>query len=314
LKSYNCFYSALFNILEPQFHEDTNLLINNRWQFFYNQSGYYTDDKRMIGELPMLYDEVHLEALREKIGIQVSFIKNNNNFIESSIQTGNSKMLFINKMDLMANLTFSSTRRCVTTIIAEKINDRVFHCHTFDKDLDPIQQIDAETLYHSWMFASDYDQLNGCNINIEFPSSHNQSDLHDFIKECMRRSLNSYISPSNTENISYGRDGIKKFSNDILNWDNNDFQKLIDCAMYMDILVKQRMFFISTLNELTMQNKDSIFKDLDTLIESWTRLKMLLFIVGTRKQNGTRQQLSKIISELGELEFNAVSNMMEVLR
>jgi hypothetical protein len=269
----------------------------------------------MIGELPMLYDEQHLGVLREKTGIKVSFIKKLDSSAETfgQIINENLRMLFVNKMTFMVS-TSNPMRKCVSTIIAEKLNDDIYRCHTFDKDLEPIQQTDIETLYNSWMCASDYEQLNQCIISVETPAGHTNLNSQDVSKECMRTSLASYMHTKNKENISYGYDGIKKFSDDILSWDNNDFQKLIDSAMYMDILVKQRVFFILSLKKLSIQNKDSILEVLDTLIENWNRLKMLLFIVGTRKQNGARQQLSKIISELGDFEYNAVSNMMEALR
>lgn len=294
----------------------SNFLINNRWQFFYRQSDDYSDDKRIIGELPMLYDDKHLKYMQEKIGIQVSFIKRSISSIESFEHgiTANPTMLFINKMDFMTR-PFNQMRRCVSTIIANRLKENLFCCHTFDQDLDSIQLIDAKTLYHSWVCASDYEQLNQCNISITFPLDYiAELSLINFSKDCMKTSLSSYLSKNNTESVFYGCDGMKKFSDDILNWNAEDFQKLVDCAMYIDVFVKQRIFFICTLKELSIKNKDSIFKKLDTLMEDWNKLKMYIYIIGMRKQSDVRKRLSNWVSKLSNLEFDVASGILDALQ
>lgn len=270
----------------------------------------------MIGEWPMLYDELHLEALQKNMGIKISFVKNSNNSVDSFMQIAevNPAMLFINKLNLMPNSALYPTRKCVSTIIAEKVSNGLFYCHTFDKDLEPYQQINVEVLYNAWVCASDYDQLNQCNISIEFPHKRNQSNIFEFSKKCMKSSLTNYITPNSDGNIYLGHVGIKKFSDDILSWGKKDFHIFIDCAMYIDILVKQRICFISTLKELSIHNKEPMIEILNLLIEHWNKLKMLLFIVGIRKQSGAIHQLSENIAELRDLEVTVVSQLIETLR
>lgn len=313
MKSYNCFYSALFDILEPLYHENTHLLLNNRWQFFYSINNDYTDDKRMIGEWPMLYDELHLKALKENFGINILFKKEKNSSLESFLRIGESAsvLMFVNKYILKH---LQPTSRCTSTIIAKRLNDSIYHCKTFDNDMDTFQKVDAEILYHSWMYASDFDHLNQCIISIEFLQDDAKPNLCEFAEEYIRYNLIDYLTSRKVGNIFFGNLGIKRFSNDILNWNKEDFQKFFDCSIYMDILIKQRMYFISTYRVLLMDyNIYTIIEKVQLLIEKWNKLKMLMFVIWMRKKSGDVRKLAESISELGNIEYDVISKMLGII-
>lgn len=313
MKSYNCFYSALYEVLEQYFFEKTHLLINNRWQFFYKKSDVYTDDTRIIGEWPMLYHEWHLNKLYEKIGINIIFT----NCLDSSINFFWERVkmvpviIFVNKMNILTNSSSQLTHKCVSTVIVRKIKDRIICCQTFDNELNAFEQIDIEVLYHAWVAASDYEQLNQCNISIEYIEENNKFEVEEFAKVCMKSSLIDYFTLNNTENIFLGAEGMKMFSEDIFRWDKDIFKRFVDCSMYIDILIKQRMFFVKTLNGLNIKNKKLILEKINMLMGSWKNLKMLFYIAGMRRQRGVVTQLYKIVNELIDLDFDVAYNMIE---
>lgn len=315
MKSYNCFYSALYDIIEKYYGNKTQLIINNRWQFFYRQSENYSDDKRMIGEWPMLYDESHLQALQEKLGIKILITKNLNCSQKAFLQIEKSKpkMLFVNKINLLFDSSLRQEHKCVSTIIIQNIRDKTFYCHTYDKELSPFQQIDINVLYSAWIEASDYKHLNGCDISIKIFEKCKLQNLDKFAIECMKYSLTNYMESSGDESIYVGRTGMKKFSEEILNWDNDIdvYRKFIDCSMYIDILIKQRLCFISTLKNIMINNKRIILENLYLLIEKWNKLKILFFIIGIRKQRGAIKQLSQSVNELEKLEVSLASKMLD---
>ncbi|MCL2050352.1 MAG: hypothetical protein FWG91_01275 [Lachnospiraceae bacterium] len=312
LKSYNCFHSALGNILEQYCFNKTHLLINNRWQFFYRSACEYSYDKRMLGEWPLLYDEKHLGHLREEIGINISFEKVADSSMKYFLERVKAKptILFVNKFLLMDKPSVVSGKRCVSTIIVKSVNENIFHCDTFDRDFNLSLAVSADKIYHTWLNASELEQLNRCNVEVRVSKKRSKPDIEAFAKDLIKSSLKEYLAENHDGDIYYGLAGIKKFSNDILNWDKNDFEKFIDCAMYIDILIQQRILFTSALKELSLR-KNTILDDANLLMENWNNLKILLFIVGMRKQSGAIDQLSVIIQKISDLEFNLVIKMLE---
>ncbi len=312
MKSYNCFYSALFEVLEDYFGEKTHFLINNRWQFFLRKDSVYTDDKRMIGEWPMLYDRQHLYKLYEKMGISIIFTNCLDNSINTFLKNEKSSvMMFANKMNILHNTSLKLEHKCVSTVIVKKRMDEFVYCQTFDNELEPLKKIGVEVLYQAWKAASDYERLNQCHICIEYVKGDRKYDIEEFARTCMKSSLIHYLSLNNVENIYLGNAAMMMFLEEIEKWKKDDYKKIIDCSMYMDILIKQRILFIETLKKLDIKNRVMILEKLTVLIEKWKNVKMLFYIIGMRKQGGAMKQISNMFHELIGLELEVTFKLLE---
>lgn len=315
MKSYNCFYSALFEVLEEYFGEKTHLLINNRWQFFLRKDSVYTDDKRMIGEWPMLYDRQHLYKLYEKIGISIIITNCLDNSINTFLKNQKSSvMMFVNKINLLHNTSLKLEHKCVSTVIVKKRMDQFVYCQTFDNELEPFKKIGVEVLYHAWKAASDYERLNQCHICIEYVKGNRKCNIEEFAKICMKYSLIHYLTQNNVENIYLGNAAMKMFLEEIAEWKKDNFKELIDCSMYMDILIKQRILFAETLKKLVIKNKVMILEKLSVLIEKWKNVKMLFYIIGMRRQRGAMNQLYYMFHELIDLELEVTCKLLESIQ
>lgn len=315
MKSYNCFYSALFEVLEQYFFEKTHLLINNRWQFFYKKSDTYTDDRRILGEWPLLFDDWHLKQLYERVGINIIFKKCMVNSINSFLNETKKVpvIMFVNKMNILTNLSAQLENKCVTTIIVNEANNEVIHCQVFEKDLDTIENIDVDILYYAWLAASDYECFNKCNILIEYLERGNLVDIEEFAKLCMKSSLINFMTLNNKGNIYPGIAGMRLFSKDIFRWERDFFKRLIDCSMYIDIIIRQRTLFVETLKEIHIGSEKVILEKALVLIRKWKNMKMIFYIVGTRRQKGAIRQIYEMVIELINLESDLINLMINNL-
>lgn len=315
MDSYNCFYSALYYMLEQCCPGASKLLINNRWQFFYSQTDKYSDDFRFVGEFPLLYDKAHLALLKEQVGVNVSFSnmdnENSANFFHR-LGTKN-EILFVNKAYIIAEQLLLKKRNCVTTVIAKRVNHRCSILKTFDDDLDSDILVDNEKLYHSWRCASEYAQLNTCNINIQVLKSIDMSSAYYFAKSIAIKSLLDYLAVKQDGKYFFGNYGLKLFAHDVLNWENMSYKRMVDCSLYLNTIVKQRIFFASMLTSVLENSSMQVVGEINKNFEDWNKLKKLFFVVGMRKQSGAAKQLSVSVNALAAQEKKLVSNIIEVL-
>lgn len=290
-------------------------LINNRWQFFYKQNDSYSDDFRFVGEFPLLYDKTHLALLRENVGVNVFFsnIDDRNSEIFIDKLGTNEKILFVNKADIITDQLLLKKRNCVTTVIAKRVNHRCFILKTFDDDLAANILVEKETLYRSWLYASEHIQLNACNVNIQFLKSVDMSDGYCFAKYIAVKSLLDYLAAKQEGEYFFGNLGLKLFAHDVLNWENMSHKRIVDCSLYMDAIVKQRIVFASMLTKILKSASSQVVREINKNIEDWNKLKMLFFVVGMRKQSGATNQLSASVNTLADQENKLVSNIIEVL-
>lgn len=293
----------------------SKMLINNRWQFFYKQSDDYSDDFRFVGEFPLLYDKTHLALLKEKVGVNVVFSNMNDGNLGNFINElgTKKKILFINKADIIADQLFLKKRNCVTTVIAKRIDHQSFILKTFDDDLATDILVETKKLYHSWRCASEHILLNACNVNIELLKSIDLSDVYGFAKDIAAKSLLDYLVTKQHGKYFFGNFGLKLFARDVLNWGNVSHERIVDCSLYMNAIVKQRSFFASMLMKILKSASTQVVKEINKNIENWNKLKMLFFVVGMRKQSGATNQLSVCANALADQENKLVNNIIEVL-
>lgn len=293
----------------------SKLLINNRWQFFYKQNDSYSDDFRFVGEYPLLYDKTHLALLRENVGINVFFSNMDDGISESIIDKigTNEKILFVNKADIIKDQLLLKKRNCVTTVIAKRANHKWFFIKTFDDDLDADIMVEKEILYRSWLCASEHVQLNSCNVNIQFLKTVDMSDGYCFAKNIAVKSLSDYLASKQEGEYIFGNLGLKLFAHDVSNWENVSHKRIVDCSLYLDAIVKQRIVFASVLPQILRSSSMRIVREINKNIADWNKIKMSFFIVGMRKQSGAMNQLSARINALADQENKLVRNIIEVL-
>ena len=318
LNSYNCFYSALYDILEPHFTINTHLLINNRWQFFFNPKSDYTDDLRPVGELPLLYDEKHLDLLKDILNIDVRIVKKNKASLDDFLQIVDvvPVIIFVNKIHLIACNSIR-LRRCVSTIMVKGKGENGFICKAYDKDLISHQNIKPDTLYNDWIFASEREQLNGCYIKIIIDAFPKERDIVEFARICMLYSLTDYINSADyldtSERTFLGLSGLIAFAKKLTDRVTFDSQKLIDCSMYLDIVIRQRKCFALSLKKMPNVKHTKILIELNEVIERWENIRMLLFIIGNRKQEKSLIQIHSIINKMISDEMEIVKKIKQLL-
>lgn len=316
--SYNCFYSAIFDILKPKFEKNTHLLINNRWQFFFNPKLDYTDDLRPIGEHPILYDEKHFSMLKDALGIDIRLMRIKKSSLDDFKQVINQQpvIIFANKIYFVPNITIG-LRRCVSTIMVKGNREENIICKTYDNDLVTLQNIKIDELYNSWKFASDLEQLNEGYIKILFDTSPTETDIINFARKCMRDSLEDYINSvgffNTSEKIFIGVEGIIEFATQLTDGVGFNSQMLIDCSMYLDIVIRQRKQFALSLESVINRQEREIIVNINDIIEQWQNVKILLFIIGTRKQENSLAQIRPIMNKLILDEIELVKKIKMVL-
>lgn len=134
LNSYNCFHSVLFDVLNTFFGEKSFLLINNRWQFFYNAFFQkYSDDHRVLGEHPLLYDKVHLNmlALELNINVKVHKLPGSVEQLREYVVRDGYAIIFAD-MYILNKSIIKKRGKCVTTIVITEINDLLVRFITYD--------------------------------------------------------------------------------------------------------------------------------------------------------------------------------------
>ena len=312
--SYNCFHSALYDILSPHYKNNTNFLINNRWQFFYSPKTQYTDDLRIVGEWPMLFDKYYLNLLSDLTGIKVAIVKEEKSTFEDFLSICNAvpSVFFVNKVNLHSK-SISVKRNCVTTIIIEDIKDNFFVCRTYDKDLYALQNIEKSVLYFDWLNASDYSQINGSKIQIEIPKSIKKEAALELCQSCIKNSLKQHLNSSKCKNVFVGIDAINRFSEDIVKWKSLGAQRLIDSSMYLDSAIVQREKFIICLNDFLHVSCTEMLDKLREICDNWKKLKMILFIIGKREQFDSLIFVQELMRKVAHDEYYILKKVLDII-
>lgn len=315
MKSYNCFYSALFNILEPQFQEDTNLLINNRWQFFYNPSIEYSDDMRIVGEHPLPFDITHIERLRTAYNINIQMIKVKGGLDEllENIQKNSYVIVFANKYLLNGLYKTLPEKRCVTTIKIDSLQQDMIHYSVFDNNMS-VSKIDISLLEKAWLNASDYSILNESIIKVSVNDTLNSFETADtFFWQNLLNSTKYYLNNVIIDNVFYGHKGLEIFATAICDWELLSCQKLIDCSMYIEFIIKQRESIQAALESVCpQQHLTKIMSTVGSIIEIWKKVKMFFFIVGKREQFESIKYISDQIRTIAEMEYLCLTDLVKM--
>ena len=223
------------------------------------------------------------------------------------------QILFVNKCDMKSHADIS-LRRCVSTVVVKGRYNDIFYCITYDEDLIQPQKFDILTLFNSWNHASDNEELNGCYILVQVNTIPTIDKIIEFAIFCMKSSFKVF-SKSNCENIYYGLLGLEEFSHDILSWRNQSAEKFIDCAMYLNMIINQRKCFYSSVTKI-LEFKNIHFNNMnkiESIVENWERLRMLMYIVGKRNQTKAVNKLQDLVNRIivGESEYiNTLTDLL----
>jgi len=315
MKSYNCFYSALFDMLEPKYQENTALLINNRWQFFYNTNNDYSDDRRIIGEYPLPFDNVHLKKLFDmcNIDIQIFNAEMGLDQLYEFFYKNKFAIVFVNRNNLRKNLDVPPNGRCVTTIRINELRSDYVSYSTFDDDT-PIIEMDSIYLFESWRNASDFSFLNKTIVNINhLPAENSETAIRSFFWNNIASSVNGYFTETAIDGVIYGHTGLEIFAQDLHEGKIDTFQKLVDCSKYIEFIIKQREAVSIILSERQYHLRSSIdFASLDAIVDMWKKVKIFFFIIGKREQYESIKFISDQIRAIAEMEYIWLTDLMKV--
>jgi hypothetical protein len=315
MKSYNCFYSALFDVLEPSYQKNTSLLINNRWQFFYNTNKNYSDDRRILGEYPLLFDSFHLEQLYDIYNIQIQLIKVKNGFNELSeyIQRDGHVIVFANKHVLSGLYKTSQEGRCVTTIKIDNFKRNNINYSVFDSNM-PTLKNDISIIKNAWTDASDYPFLNKSIIKISIGEIKNCDEAAKvFFWNSLKNSIKNYMNGLTEKQIINGYKGLNAFASALCDWDQITPQKLIDCSMYIEFIIKQRESIRTVLEYVCSQpHYNKKINSVNSVIELWKKVKMFFFIVGKREQYESIKFISDQVRVVSDMEYACLTDLMKI--
>lgn len=316
-QSYNCFYSAITSVLEEYYSENTQLIINNRWQLFYKLGEIYSDDYRYIGEYPLLYDQAHLILLNRLLGINIRIIQTKSAItkIKERIQNNGYVFVFTNRF-CYDNKYHPKDDKCVTTICLDDDREDRFHYQTYDLDLASNQWVEKDVLFCSWKNASEFDFLNNAFIEMKWDKLNlNDEVIRLTYSNSLIDSLQNYLEGYQSKEYIYGNQALSYFANDIKEWNVKQHSKFVDGSMYINIISRQRQCLRKALRHFSQHDRlfDIKEKELCSIIELWDRLKMLMFLMGMRKQTDTVQCLSDQIRELQNREYSYAAYLYECM-
>lgn len=313
MKSYNCFYSALFELLEPYYYSTTPLLLNNRWQFFYKLGSKYSDDKRFVGEYPMLYDQHHIDSLKEHLHITVNIEPNvdSHQRIQEMVTTQGFALIFANKCCFFNPPTMTERCRCVTTVKVKASNGS-WVCDLYDPDIRTSCILSLADIIYAWENASEYPFLNRCIIEVNANEViTNKAAVLELIVDNMTKSAITYLYAQEKDNgVIYGRQALYVMADDIGNWDYNRF---IDGAMYIQSVNAQRKSFMQIIKNIDYAKSPSLINRLTAIIEMWNSLQMTLYLVAKRQQLNAFQHIRKLILDIAQEETDFMSEILDLL-
>ena len=315
LLSYNCFYSALAFFLGQYDQGYSPLIINNRWQLFFKEGEDYSDDRRFIGEHPLPYDSRHLYELRKLLGIEVEIRKAIRGMadIDACLREDKRAFLFVNRF-CYDNKPHARDEKCVTTICLQDRKGDQFFYRNFDLNLEGNRWVSREDLVYSWEQASEFEILNRAHIRMQADrQAISPARVCSAFIRMMKDSLYHYLQGDHSEGYSYGNQAFNLFIRNIGEWNSKDYQRFVDCSMYMNIILRQRQFIQKALRQFSLQTGISGFREqeLAHMIDLWDRLKTVLFLMGMRKQTEAVSGLREQIREIRDREYEYAAFLYE---
>lgn len=302
LNSYNCFHSALFDMLSSSFGEDGHLLINNRWQFFYNKClVHYSDDNRILGEYQLLFDSEHLNRLAMELGIKVNISNSINNMSElkEKIHKEGYAVVFAN-LCLLSDNAQTKDRKCVTTVLIDEIDENYVSINLYDTKIGK-KIIEKCTFETAWRDASEYNNLNKCVVEILYDRIPTHNEMESFFVENICDSINSYINFDGEQNFLQGYMGLRELAKDIKEERFADAKILEDSAMYMSSVIKQRECFLDALRKVN-KIQENYERNIIAVINLWKNIRMFIYVTSQRKQFDSLKFISNNIYQLAETE------------
>lgn len=304
MKSYNCFYSALFDVLSLSLDKKAHLLINNRWQFFYNKLfQYYSDDHRILGEYPLLYDESHLHVLDVELGIKIKFLNLSCGLkeLKKYIAKDGYVVIFANLYMLMDTIS-SKSKTCVTTILLNEINDLYVKFISYDKQIGS-KVINLKKVDQAWKNASEFPFLNQCVVLISYEKVPTDDVILRFFFKCIQNSVDIYMRPIQNNSFLQGTSALREYAKDIGKLFFANREILIDCAMYMELAIRQRECLLEAMRIMDFSMDCTALEEgIEQIINKWRSVKMYIYIVGERKQYTSLKFVQKQLYKLAEEE------------
>lgn len=332
--SYNCFNSCLGTLLKDYFKWGINLALHSNWQFFYSKTWLYDNDNRFTGEYPHPYDLSTFSKLNNILGVHVKVSdKNLNNATDiiSELSYNGKFIVLVNKYFFDRYEGRQKPVDLLTTAIIDRYNPIVEKIHYYlgDDNFSSCGWIDISKFLMACKYAPHGYKINGLLFNMGIKELDSEKDIESKRKKMVRTAISDIVSSANEyivgrreENTWYGAPAIKIFAEDILTWQEHPmlyetrdniviFKRLIDCAIYLEFVRKQREVFTTALSEIseTILQRDSHkcnwINQIEDITKKWTYLKFMLFLAGSRKQLGALKNISIEINSLykSETEF-----------
>lgn len=306
----------MFDVLGLSLGEKVHLLINNRWQFFYNKSlQNYSDDHRMLGEYPLPFDEAHLYGLAVELGIKVNIINVSCNMsnLKEYITRDGYVVIFANMYMLINNSSVKS-KKCVTTILINEINDLYVKFNFYDNQIKH-NIIDIKKIEQAWENASEYPFLNQSVVLISYDKVPTDNAIIHFFFKCIRNSIDTYMSLNQNNSFLQGIRGLCEFAGDIKELVLVDREILVDCAMHMELAIRQRECLLETIKKLNFSmDYSDLEKEITQIIDKWKNIRMFIYIVAQRKQFESLKFIGNQLYKLAEDEevlLNKVRSIRE---
>lgn len=311
MKSYNCFYSALYELLEPYYRNLTPLLLHNRWQFFYKPGTNYSDDKRFVGEHPMLFDQFHIESLRRDLKITIRMQTNADGFqkVRDTISAQGFALIFANKCCFHPPPAAAGRGRCVTTVKIRSAHKGVI-CDLYDPDVQPSRLLPMDDVIPAWENASDYPFLNRCMIDVNVKDGvQDEAAVRSLVYRNIARSAADYLYGGGMNNgCFYGGRALYMMADDIVNW---DYEKFSNGAMYIQSVKKQRSCFMQLITGgFNHTHNAALQSRLAGIVDMWDKLRILLYLVAKRRQLNAVQHVRELIKEIAAAEIAFVSDVL----
>lgn len=310
MNSYNCFYSALYELLEPYYLDKTSLLIHNRWQFFYKNSLTYSDDRRFVGESPMLYDEYHCDSLYRHLNIAVDIRPGETpGKICELLGTQGSVLIFADKCRLLSPKISAERGRCVTTVKLILQKAGLYFYELYDSDMTVGHYSPLDDIIYAWENASEYEFLNRCIITVRLDRKAPQDAAIDaVVKNNLFHSITDYLQGGGGENgYVFGRKALNIMADDLENWENTKF---IDGAMYIQTVKEQRKCFMPIVRQyLHTTYRESLCRRLSGIVDQWDKLKLMLYLVEKRQQKQAVHHIKRLILDIAKTESEFLSDV-----
>ena len=251
----------------------------------------------------MLYDETHLHVLDVELGIKVKFLNLSCDFkeLKEYIAKDGYVVIFANLYMLMDNIT-SKSKTCVTTILINEINDLYVKFISYDNQIGS-KVINLNKVDQAWKNASEFPFLNQSVVLISYDKVPTDDAILRFFFKNIHNSIDIYISSIQNNSFLQGTSALREYAKDIGKLFFANKEILIDCAMYMELAIRQRECLLESMRKMdfSMDNAD-LEEEIEQIIIQWRSVKIYIYIVGERKQYASLKFVQKNIYKLAEEE------------